>query len=240
MIIFEHVTRCYAPTYRTGDTLRGLMSFRRQLAQPTFTALNDISFHLPRGGALGVIGGNGAGKSTLLKLLTRITRPTKGRITVRGSISSLLEVGAGFHLDLSGRENIWLAGAILGMSRRDVAQRLDAIADFAGLAAFLDQPVRTYSSGMFLRLAFSVGVHLDSDILVIDEALAVGDTAFQANCLERINNFRRCGGTLVLVSHDEKQLKAVCDRGLVLEQGQCRFYGHINSALDFYSTLQGR
>ena len=240
MIIFDHVTRCYAPSRLSGNTLRGLLSFRQQPEKPMFTALNDISFHLPRGGSLGIIGGNGAGKSTLLKLLTRITRPTKGRITVRGSMSSLLEIGAGIDHDLSGRENIWLAGAILGMSRQAVSRRLDAIVEFADLTAFLDQPVRTYSSGMFLRLAFSVGVHLDSDILVIDEALAVGDADFQARCLARINHFRRRGGTLVLVSHDPSQLLAVCDRGLVLEHGRCQFYGPVDDALHFYSTLQGR
>ncbi|MEB5742685.1 ABC transporter ATP-binding protein [Klebsiella aerogenes] len=178
-----------------------------------------------------MIGNNGAGKSTLLKLLSRVTRPSSGRIQVNGRLSSLLEVGAGFHHDLSGRENIYLAGAIMGMSPRDIRQKMDRIVAFSGIDAFLEQPTRTYSSGMFLRLAFSVGIHLDTDILVIDEALAVGDRTFRARCLERIHTFRRHGGTLVLVSHDPHQLVTVCDTGMVLSHGRLQYFGDIHSAL---------
>ncbi|WP_434747262.1 ABC transporter ATP-binding protein [Pantoea sp. Lu_F5_004] len=234
MIIFERVTRRYAGSRNTGDTLRSALSFRQPACVPPFMALNGVSFHLLPGESLGIIGRNGAGKSTLLKLLTRITRPSAGRIRVNGKISSLLEVGAGFHLDLSGLENIYLAGAILGMSRRDITRQVDNILAFSGLGDFISTPVRTWSSGMNLRLAFSIGVHLDSDILVIDEALAVGDAGFQAQCLARIHDFQRAGGTLVLVSHDEKQLQQVCSRGLVLEQGRAVFDGSISGALSFY------
>jgi len=234
MITFEQVTKCY-PGQRAGDSLRTALAFRQPVIPP-FTALESVSFHLPAGGALGVIGGNGAGKSTLLKLLTRVTRPTRGRIAVAGRMSSLLEVGGGFHHDLSGRENIYLAGAILGLSARDVRTRFDDIVAFSGLESSLSQPVRTYSSGMYLRLAFSIGVTLDSHILVIDEALAVGDSEFQARCLSRIEAFRRAGGTLVLVSHDEHQLRAVCERGLLLDNGRVIYDGDISSALAQYAT----
>ncbi|TNV22508.1 ABC transporter ATP-binding protein [Buttiauxella sp. B2] len=235
MITFDQVSKHYPATRRSGNTLRTALAFRPSVPEPPFVALEAVSFHLPQGGALGVLGRNGAGKSTLLKLLTRVSRPTTGCITVQGRLSSLLEVGAGFHHDLSGRENIFLAGAILGMSPAAIRARMEEIVAFSGLADFLAQPVRTYSSGMFLRLAFSVGIHLDCDILVIDEALAVGDRDFQARCLAKIAEFRQGGGTLVLVSHDEHQLKAVCDRGLLLAQGRIQFDGDIQRALAHYT-----
>ncbi|MEG2569154.1 MAG: sugar ABC transporter ATP-binding protein, partial [Acinetobacter sp.] len=166
------------------------------------------------------------------------TRPSAGRITVRGRISSLLEVGAGFHHDLNGRENIFLAGAILGMNRRAVQCKLDEMIDFAGLASFIDAPVRSYSSGMLLRLAFSVGIHLDSDILVIDEALAVGDQNFKIRCVEKISQFQCNGGTLVLVSHDDVQLRAICKYGLLLSAGKVVFGGDIDIALAQYHSPQ--
>lgn len=237
MIIFEHVSKVY-PSQIQGDSLRSTLAFRRQAANKGFTALNDISFHLKAGESLGILGRNGAGKSTLLKLLTRVSRPTSGQITVRGRLSSLLEVGAGFHHDLSGHENIFLAGAILGMNRGAVKRKLDEMIDFAGLASFIDAPVRSYSSGMLLRLAFSVGIHLDSKILVIDEALAVGDRDFQTRCFEKIKQFKCEGGTLVLVSHDDEQLRAVCKRGLLLSAGKVAYNGDIETALTQYHSPQ--
>lgn len=236
MIIFEQVSKQYPASRQNGDSLRTALSFRRLPLMP-FTALNNISFHLSAGQALGIIGNNGAGKSTLLKLLSRVTRPTTGEIRVNGRVSSLLEVGAGFHHDLSGRENVFLAGAVQGMSPREVRQKIDLIVSFSGIGSFIEHPVRTYSSGMFLRLAFSIGVHLDSDILVIDEALAVGDQAFRARCLERIKEFRQRGGTLVIVSHDHAQLEKICSTGLVLSQGCMRYFGDIHSALSTYTQL---
>lgn len=235
MIKFDQVSRYY-PGLRDGGTLRTVLGRRYPSAKP-FTALENVSFHLSPGEALGVVGRNGAGKSTLLKLLTRVARPSAGTIRVRGRISSLLEVGAGFHHDLSGRENIFLAGAILGMPPRAVRSRLDTIVDFSGLKDFLDEPVRTYSTGMFLRLAFSVGAHLDCDIMVIDEALTVGDKGFQDRCLDKIHDFRRQGGTLVLVSHDEAQLRTVCERGLLLQQGCLKYDGDIATALRYYRQV---
>lgn len=239
MITFKNVTRRYSPACRGRDTLRSTLTFRRYPASAGFTALDDVSFHLSQGESLGIIGRNGAGKSTLLKLLTRVSRPSEGRITVNGKISSLLEVGTGFHYDLSGLENIFLSGAILGTSRKYIARKKDDIVDFSGLSGFMDAPVRTWSSGMCLRLAFSIGIHLDSDILVIDEALSVGDYAFQSQCLARIQAFLRNGRTLVLVSHDEQQLRQVCTRGLVLEQGRVASDDHIGPALAHYALLSG-
>lgn len=237
MIIFENVSRRYAASRCVGDTLRSALAFRRMPISPAFVALDKVSFHLQQGEAIGIIGRNGAGKSTLLKLLTRVTRPSEGRITVNGTISSLLEVGAGFHHDLNGQENIYLSGAILGMTRLDIARRIDDIVRFSGLSGFMDSPVRTWSSGMCLRLAFSIGIHLNSDILVIDEALTVGDAHFQAQCLARIQDFQRAGGTLVLVSHDEHQLRQVCSRGLVLDRGRVVADGDISHALAHYAFL---
>ncbi|EMJ5851797.1 ABC transporter ATP-binding protein [Klebsiella aerogenes] len=240
MITFSHVTKRYPGQHRNGDTLRTALAFRRPPPLPAFTALEDISFHLHAGDALGILGHNGAGKSTLLKLLTRVTRPTSGRIEVRGRMSSLLEVGAGFHHDLTGRENIFLSGAVLGMSPRHVRRRIDDIIAFSGLEHDLSLPVRTYSSGMFLRLAFSVGIHLDCDILVIDEALAVGDAPFKQRCLQRIHQFRQQGGTLVFVSHDAHQVAATCTQGLVLSHGRLSFSGGIADALHHYDSQQER
>jgi len=237
MITFRHVTKHYEKR-SSGNSFRSELSRRRQPARDAFVALDNVSFRVEEGSALGIVGSNGAGKSTLLKLLTRITRPTSGSITVRGRMSSLLEVGAGFHHDLNGYENIFLSGAILGMSRRRIQLCLDDIVDFSGLHNFMSAPVYTYSSGMFLRLAFSVGVHLDSDILVIDEALAVGDRDFQSRCQNKIHQFRQHGGTIVLVSHDDDQLRAICDRGIFLANGSVLYDGDIHSALGQYEALR--
>ncbi|WP_321573555.1 ABC transporter ATP-binding protein [Hafnia alvei] len=217
--------------------MRTQFAFKKARESSSFTALSNVSFTLEKGESIGIIGHNGAGKSTLLKLLTRISRPTSGSITVDGKMSCLLEVGAGFHHDLSGYENIFLAGAILGMSRRDINSRLASIIEFTELGDFINSPVRQYSSGMFLRLAFSVGIHLGSDILVIDEALAVGDQIFRSRCLQKIKHFQQQGGTLVLVSHDENQVRAVCDRALLLTQGCLVFDGNVEPALLHYNLL---
>ncbi|WP_227414417.1 ABC transporter ATP-binding protein [Enterobacter cloacae complex sp. P6RS] len=220
-----------------GNTLRAALSFRNKqhaYSKESVTSLHDINIRINQGEAVGILGRNGAGKSTLLKLLTRVSRPSKGRIYVDGKISSLLEVGAGFHHDLNGRENIYLAGTILGMSRKDIRKRYDEIVHFSGVEHVLEQPVRSYSSGMFLRLAFSVGIHLPSDILVIDEAFAVGDRDFQVQCFEKITSFNQSGGSLILVSHDESQLRKVCQRGLLLEYGRLKYDGEINAAIDCY------
>ena len=190
-----------------------------------FWALKDVSFELKRGEVLGVIGRNGAGKSTLLKILSRITEPTRGRAVIRGRVASLLEVGTGFHRELTGRENIYLNGAILGMTRAEITSKFDEIVDFAEVERFLDTPVKRYSSGMYLRLAFAVAAHLEPEILVIDEVLAVGDAAFQKKCLGKMQNVAEAGRTVLFVSHNLPAVVDLTSRALLIEQGQVKGNG---------------
>jgi ABC-type polysaccharide/polyol phosphate transport system ATPase subunit len=185
-----------------------------------FWALQNISFDVPRGAALGIIGRNGAGKSTLLKLLAGITAPTRGRIVIRGTVAALIEVGSGFHPELTGRENVFLSGAILGMRRREIASKLDSIVEFAGVGSFIDTPVKWYSSGMYVRLGFAVAAHLEADILLVDEALAVGDAEFQVKCLQRIQELRDRGVTSLFISHDLTAIERLCDSAILLEAGK--------------------
>jgi len=208
-----------------ADELRG---------EQEFWALKDVSFTVPRGEALGIIGPNGAGKSTALKLLTRILRPTRGACHVNGRVGALIEVAAGFHPDLTGRENVYLQGAIMGMKQREIAARLDEIVDFSGVAPFIDTPVKRYSSGMQARLGFSIAAHLNPDVLFVDEVLSVGDISFQAKCLERMRQNVRAGVTLVFVSHNLQAVSALCRRALVLGKGQLLFDGPTEEALDIY------
>jgi ABC-type polysaccharide/polyol phosphate transport system ATPase subunit len=185
-----------------------------------FWAVKDVSFSVPRGEALGIIGHNGAGKSTLLKMLSGITAPTAGEISLRGRFSALLEVGSGFHPDLTGRENIFLSGSVLGMSRSEIRRKLDSIVDFSGIASFIDTPVKRYSSGMFVRLGFSIAAHLDPDILLLDEVLAVGDRQFQEKCKQRIARLHGDGATIIFISHDLAAVEDLCQRVILLERGR--------------------
>ncbi len=184
-----------------------------------FWALTDISLAVKRGEALGIIGHNGAGKSTILKLLSGLLKPTKGTITVNGSLSALIEVGAGFHPDLTGRENIFLNGAILGLSRREIARKFDQIVEFSGLADFVDTPVKRYSTGMYARLGFSVAAHIDPDVLIVDEVLSVGDFLFQKRCMERMKEIVDHGSTIVFVSHNLNAVATFCNRAILLDHG---------------------
>jgi len=198
-------------------------------------ALKDINFEVEQGEVLGVIGKNGAGKSTLLKILSKVTGPTTGIIRARGRIASLLEVGTGFHPDLTGRENIYLNGTILGMTRREVARKLDEIVDFAGVARYLDTPVKRYSSGMKVRLGFAVAAHLEPDILIVDEGLAVGDAEFQQRAIGKMREVSSEGGrTVLFVSHNMGSIRALCDRTLVVEKGRIAFDGPSDEAVGFY------
>ena len=199
-----------------------------------FWALRDVSFSVKPGERVGIIGRNGAGKSTLLKILSRITEPTKGRVTLSGCVASLLEVGTGFHPELTGRENIFLNGAILGMSRREVARKFDEIVDFSGVARFLDTPVKRFSSGMYLRLAFSVAAHLEPDILLVDEVLAVGDAEFQRKCLGKMGQVSAEGRTVLFVSHNIEAISEVCDRAILLSDGQKQLEGPTVEVIDCY------
>lgn len=202
-----------------------------------FWALRDIDFEVQAGEILGVIGRNGAGKSTLLKILSRITEPTTGRVELRGRVGSLLEVGTGFHPELAGRENIFLNGAILGMSRREIQRKFDEIVEFAGIEQFIDTPVKRYSSGMYVRLAFAVAAHLDPDILLIDEVLAVGDMNFQRKCLGKMEQVASSGRTVLFVSHNMAAIQGLCRRGLVIESGRLAFDGNQTDATRFYSAI---
>ncbi|MBC7365673.1 MAG: ABC transporter ATP-binding protein [Undibacterium sp.] len=200
-----------------------------------FWALRDVSFSVQPGEVVGIIGRNGAGKSTLLKILSRITEPTAGRIALRGRVASLLEVGTGFHPDLSGRENIYLNGAILGMSRLEIRANFDEIVAFAEIERFLDTPVKRYSSGMYVRLAFAIAAHLEPEILIVDEVLAVGDAQFQKKCLGKMRDVANSSGrTVLFVSHNLGAVQSLCTRGLYLEKGVCRFVGPIDQTVDRY------
>jgi len=197
----------------------------QELDQREFWALQDISFSVQRGEAFGIIGGNGAGKSTILKLLTGIMRPTKGSIRVTGRLSALIEVSAGFHPDFTGRENIYLNGAILGMTRKEIRRRFDDIVAFSGLEEFIDTPIKRYSSGMYARLGFSVAAHVDSDILLVDEVLSVGDYLFQRKCIERMHSVITSGATVIFVSHNLREVAKLCKHSLLLERGKVQMIG---------------
>ncbi|HXH21137.1 MAG TPA: ABC transporter ATP-binding protein [Dehalococcoidia bacterium] len=204
---------------------------------PPFWALRHVSFEVRPGGTLGIIGRNGSGKSTLLKLIAGVTAPTEGRVAVRGRVAPLLELGASFHPDLTGLENLYLEGSILGLKNSEIRERISEIVDFAEMAPFLDTPVKRYSSGMYVRLAFSVIVHSDPDVLLVDEALAVGDGAFQEKCLAKMAELRRAGVTVLLVSHSMDRISAFCDRVLVLERGSLFFEGEPRAAIAEYERL---
>jgi lipopolysaccharide transport system ATP-binding protein len=202
-----------------------------------FWALRDVSFEVERGEALGIIGQNGAGKSTILKLLYNITAPTKGEIKINGRLAALIEVASGFHPELTGRENVYLNGALLGMKRREIAAKLDSIVDFAGVAAFIDTPVKRYSSGMYLRLGFAIAAHLEPDILLLDEVLAVGDADFQAKCIARINELKNSGTTIVFVSHNLGAVESLCDRVFLLRQGEVYKSGTARQVISDYEQM---
>jgi lipopolysaccharide transport system ATP-binding protein len=199
-------------------------------------ALRDVSFDVERGATLGVVGRNGAGKSTLLKILSCITKPTSGRIALRGRVGSLLEVGTGFHPELSGRENIFLNGAVLGMKRREIERKFDEIVAFSDLEKFLETPVKHYSSGMYMRLAFAVAAHLEPEILIIDEVLAVGDAEFQKKCIGKMNEVAKGGRTVLFVSHNAAALQRLCKTGVYLERGNLKNYGAMRSILAEYQA----
>ena len=204
----------------------------------TFEALSNLSFTIMEGESVGIIGRNGAGKSTLLKLLSEVTFPTSGEARIRGSFSSLLEVGTGFHPDLSGRNNIFLNASIIGISKQEVNDELENIISFSGVGKFIDEPLRTYSSGMKLRLAFSVLAQLKTDIIALDEVLAVGDSMFQIKCMERIFGFKKQGRTILFVSHNLSAIKKLCERTLVIENGELVFDGATEKAIEFYLNAQ--
>jgi len=230
------------PYYTLRDTLTNIAKKPLDILQgknkaqdrEKFLALNNINLEINEGERVGIIGRNGAGKSTLLKILSQITPPTAGEINLRGRVASLLEVGTGFHPELTGRENIYLNGAILGMKQKEIAKKFDEIVDFSEIEKFLDTPVKRYSSGMYVRLAFAVAAHLEPEILIVDEVLAVGDAQFQKKCLGKMNQISREGRTILFVSHNMSAIASLCDRCVVLNQGEKMLDGEVASAINFY------
>lgn len=202
-----------------------------------FWALRNVSFAVERGEALGIIGHNGAGKSTILKLLSSVTAPTSGEIVIHGRLAALIEIGSGFHQDLTGRENIYLNGSLLGMRRREITSKLDSIVEFASVERFIDTPVKHYSSGMYLRLGFSIAAHLDPEILLLDEVLAVGDAAFQAKCLDRVTELKRSGTTIVFISHNLHAVGRLCERTLLLRSGEIVLDGSTHEVVAEYERI---
>ncbi len=213
--------------------LRSLSRFKDE-DESVFWALQDISFDIQKGEVLGIIGHNGAGKSTLLKILSRITEPTTGEITINGRVSSLLEVGTGFHPDLTGRENIYMNGTILGMRKKEVDRKLDEIIAFSGVTKYIDTPVKRYSSGMKVRLAFSVAAHLEPDVLIIDEVLAVGDAEFQSKCIGKMEDVAGQGRTVIFVSHDMAAIRSLCNKAILLQGGRIVYNGDVDDTINFY------
>jgi lipopolysaccharide transport system ATP-binding protein len=217
----------------------GVLDFLRKTKSEKFWALRDISFQIREHESVGIIGSNGAGKSTLLKILSRVTAPTLGRARVRGRMGTILEVGTGFHPELTGRENVYLSGTILGMRKSEIDRRFDEIVDFAGIEKFIDTPVKRYSSGMYVRLAFAVAAHLDPDILIVDEVLAVGDVGFQKKCLAKMDSsINQEGRTIIFVSHNMQAIRSLCSRALLLQNGSLIADGSVSDVLSKYAAGQ--
>lgn len=234
VVRFEGVSKCYPVYAKPGDRLQELVTFNRVKAHKDFWALREVSFEVKRGETFCLIGENGSGKSTTLQIIAGILQPTSGKAVVDGRVSALLELGSGFNPEFSGRDNIFLNAAILGLSEKEVAERYDSIAAFAEIGDFIHQPVKTYSSGMAVRLAFSVAIHVDPDILLVDEALAVGDIYFRQRCMRKVHELRQKGVTILFVSHAIGDVKAIGDRALWLEGGQVRALGETEAVVSKY------
>ncbi|MBO4452719.1 MAG: ABC transporter ATP-binding protein, partial [Clostridia bacterium] len=257
MIHIQHISKQYRLGAIGGATLNGeiqsliakmrgkedpnsKIGARQHAKNEKFLALDDVSFTVQPGEAVGIIGHNGAGKSTLLKLISRVTAPTKGEIRLAGRVASMLEVGTGFHPELTGRENVYLNGAILGMTKAEIDKKFDEIVEFAEMSQFIDTPVKRYSSGMYVKLAFSVAAHLDSEIMIMDEVLAVGDAKFQSKCLGKMSDAAHISGkTVMYVSHNMGTIQRLCDRCIVLDHGKLIFDGNVDEAIGLYLSHGG-
>ncbi len=237
-VIGSHIDKTLTFAEALVDSIKHPSKFiTRRLSESDFWALKDISFEVKQGETLGIIGRNGSGKSTLLKILSRITSPTSGEAIIYGKMVSLLEVGTGFHPDLTGRENIFLNGAILGMPHKEVLRKFDEIVDFSGIEEFIDTPVKKYSSGMYVRLAFSIAAHVESEIVIFDEVLAVGDSKFQEKSLNKISDIATSGRTVLFVSHEMGALKSLCKKAIVLDKGKIIYRSDdIEKAAEFYEN----
>jgi ABC-type polysaccharide/polyol phosphate transport system ATPase subunit len=236
-IVAENVSRRFRVYPQRHVTLKEAIVRRRHLRPVEVWALRDVSFRIEPGESVGFMGRNGSGKTTLLRLLAGVFRPTSGRLAVTGRVGSLLELGAGFHPDFTGRDNIYLSASIYGLRKQEVDRRLDSIVEFSELERFIDLPVRTYSAGMYMRLGFSIAVNVDAEVLLLDEVFAVGDEAFQRKCVERILEFKRQGTTIAFVSHSGAALERMCDRGFLLRQGLVEYEGDTSEAIRRYQEL---
>jgi len=233
-VVITDVSKRFRMYRERNQSLKAALMRRGRAHYDEFWALKDVSLVIPRGSTFGLIGENGSGKSTLLKCIAKILQPNSGSIVSTGSMAALLELGSGFHPELSGRENVFLNGSILGLSRRALAERFDEIVDFAGVRDFIDQPVKNYSSGMYVRLGFSVAINVDPDILLVDEVLAVGDAGFQAKCMEKFAEFRAQGKTVIIVSHAMETMRSMCDQVAWLEHGRLQSVGKPDELVDTY------
>src|ERR687891_937346 len=239
-ISVESVAKRFRLFHERPSSIKERILRMRRSRAVDFWALRDISYEISEGSTVGLVGANGSGKTTLLKIIGGILRPTEGRVTTRGRIAALLELGAGFHPELTGRENVYLNASILGLSKRDTDRRFDDIVGFAELEPFIDNQVKHYSSGMFVRLGFAVAVHVDPEILLIDEVLAVGDQRFQRKCIARIRGFQEEGRTIVLVTHAVERVRDICDQAVMLDRGEIRASGDVREVLrGLRSTLLG-
>ncbi len=234
-VTVDHVSKRFRMYSERNDSLKSMVMRGKKSVHEDFWALKDVSFEVPQGKTFGLIGKNGSGKSTLLKCLAKILWPEEGSITARGKQASLLEVGSGFHPELSGRENVFLNGSILGMSRKEVTRKFDDIVSFSGVGHFIDQPVKNYSSGMYVRLGFSVAVAVTPDVLVVDEVLAVGDATFQKRCRTKFKEMKEEGRTVILVSHSMSTVKDMCDEVAWLNEGELKMIGKTNDVVKAYN-----
>ena len=238
-IVFEDIVQRFRVIHERPDTLREAFAhlFRNRTSYYNFEALKGVSFSIGDGEVVGIVGRNGSGKSTILKIMAGVYRPTAGIVKISGKVAALIELGAGFHAELTGRENIIINGLLLGLSKREIRQHEQQIIDFAELGDFIDSPVKQYSSGMYMRLAFAIATEVDPDILLIDEILAVGDAAFQTKCMARIDDFRRHGKTIVFVSHSAASIRLICNRALLIHDGTIADDGATEHVLAQYEAL---
>jgi ABC-2 type transport system ATP-binding protein len=236
-VVVDHVSKKFRLYQERNQSLKSAVMRRRTSVYQDFWALRDIDLTIAQGETFGLVGDNGSGKSTLLKCMAKILYPDRGSIRAFGRVAALLEVGSGFHPELSGRENVYLNGSILGMTRREIDERFDDIVDFSGVREFIDQPVKNYSSGMYVRLGFSVAIHVNPDVLLVDEVLAVGDESFQAKCAEKFRELKRDGKTVVIVSHSMGTLLKMCDRMAWIQSSELKMVGKPEKVVEAYRNL---
>ena len=239
-VTVDHLSKKFRLYHERNQSIKSAIMRGRTSVHEDFWALKDVSFEVPEGSTFGLIGSNGSGKSTLLKCLAKIYYPEKGSIGYKGKVAALLEVGSGFHPELSGRENIFLNGSILGMKKAEITKKFDEIVDFSGVEQFIDQPVKNYSSGMYVRLGFSVAINVDPDVLVVDEVLSVGDAEFQEKCAQKFVDFKKAGKTVILVSHAMGAVRSMCDHAAWLSHGELVSIGEAKPTIDAYlNSLNG-